>query len=84
VVRLSQEGIRRLPYAVDPASAREALSACGPPDERGWVTLRLPVESDEVAHTQLTALGPEAEVLEPAALRERFALDAVRIASLYR
>lgn len=84
VVRLSPEGVRRLPYAVDPLSAREALGGAGEPDAGGWVTVKLPVESEEVAHAQLTALGPEAEVLAPAALRERFAADAARIAALYR
>jgi predicted DNA-binding transcriptional regulator YafY len=47
------------------------------------VTVTLPVESEEVAHTQLTALGPEAEVLAPRSLRERFAADAARLAGLY-
>ncbi|MGW3492825.1 helix-turn-helix transcriptional regulator [Streptomyces sp. NPDC001020] len=84
VVRLTEDGVRRLPYAVDPASAREALSAAGAPDEHGWVTVTLPVESEEVAHTQLTALGPEVEVLSPEGLRARFASDAIRLAGLYR
>lgn len=83
VVRVSPGGVRRLPYAVDPHSAREALRAAGAPDGDGWVTLRLPVESEEVAHTQLAALGPEAEVLAPEELRERFARDAARLAALY-
>ncbi|OIJ97999.1 helix-turn-helix transcriptional regulator [Streptomyces colonosanans] len=84
VVRLTEDGVRRLPYAVDPASAREALRTAGAPDERGWVTVTLPVESEEVAHTQLTALGPEVEVLSPEGLRTRFADDAIRLAGLYR
>ena len=84
VVRLSPEGARRLPHAVDPLSAREALAGAGEPDGDGWVTLTLPVESEEVAHTQLTALGPEVEVLEPGTLRERFAAQAARSAELYR
>ncbi|MGW2421588.1 helix-turn-helix transcriptional regulator [Streptomyces sp. NPDC001709] len=83
VVRLSPEGVRRLRYAVDPLSARVALGAAGEPDGAGWVTVTLPVESEEVAHTQLTALGPEAEVLAPRSLRERFAGDAARLAALY-
>ncbi|GAA2780276.1 WYL domain-containing protein [Streptomyces rameus] len=84
VVRLSPEGVRRLPHAVDPLGARQALDGAGAPDAGGWVTVTLPVESEEVAHTQLTALGPEAEVLAPARLRERFAADAARAAGLYR
>ncbi|MGW2747623.1 helix-turn-helix transcriptional regulator [Streptomyces sp. NPDC001450] len=83
VVRLSPDGVRRLPYAVDPLSAREALTSVGEPDAEGWVTLTVPVESEEVAHTQLTALGTEAEVLAPESLRERCAADAARLAARY-
>ncbi|WP_189947732.1 helix-turn-helix transcriptional regulator [Streptomyces alanosinicus] len=83
VVRLSPEGVRRLRYAVEPVSARAALSGPGEPDGAGWVTVTLPVESEEVAHTQLTALGAEAEVLAPRSLRERFAADAARLAARY-
>lgn len=87
VVRLSEEGLRRLPHAVGPVPARAALEAVGAAagrDGNGWVTVTLPVESEEVAHTQLTALGPEVEVLAPEALRARFARDADRLAALYR
>ncbi|MFF4395898.1 helix-turn-helix transcriptional regulator [Streptomyces sp. NPDC001480] len=86
IVRLSAEGVRKLPYAVDPVSARDATEAAGEVgevDADGWVTLTLRVESEEVAHTQLTALGPEVEVLAPQSLRARFARDAIRLASLY-
>ncbi|GGZ70147.1 helix-turn-helix transcriptional regulator [Streptomyces echinoruber] len=83
VVRLSPRGLRRLRYAVEPVAAREALASAGAPDADGWVTVTLPVESEEVAHDQLTALGPEAEVLAPGRLRERFARDARRLAALY-
>ncbi|MGW7365821.1 helix-turn-helix transcriptional regulator [Streptomyces sp. NPDC054841] len=83
VVRLSPEGARRLPYITDRAATREALEAAGPPDEQGWVTITLPVESEEVAFGQLLGLGPELEVLEPAGLRGRFAEAAARMHALY-
>lgn len=83
VVRLTEAGARGLPYVTDRAAAREALEAAGPPDPAGRVTVTLPVESEEVAFGQLLALGPEAEVLEPASLRERFAEAAARMAELY-
>ncbi|GAA2918348.1 MULTISPECIES: helix-turn-helix transcriptional regulator [Streptomyces] len=83
VVRLSPDGVRALPYALDSLSAREALADADDPDTDGWVTVALPVESEEVAHTQLTALGAEVEVLAPEGLRERFAGDALRLAGLY-
>ncbi|MEU2842259.1 WYL domain-containing protein [Streptomyces sp. NPDC007076] len=83
-VRVSPEGVRRLPYAMDRSAVREALDAAGPPDAEGWLTVTLAVESDEVAYGQLLALGPESEVLAPAALRDRFAAAAVRLRELYR
>lgn len=82
-VRLSGAGVRRLPYAVDRAAADEALAAAGPPDADGWRTLTLPVESEDVAYGQLLSLGPELEVLAPAALRERVADAAERMRDLY-
>ena len=84
VVRLSTDGVRRLPYAVDRAAAREALEVAGAPDDDGWVTVALPVESEEVAHSQLAGLGPDVEVLAPESLRARFTNDALRLATLYR
>ncbi|MFE3947705.1 helix-turn-helix transcriptional regulator [Streptomyces sp. NPDC059118] len=83
-VRVSPEGVRRLPYTMDRSAVREALDAAGPPDAEGWLTVTLAVESDEVAYGQLLALGPESEVLEPAALRDRFAVAAERLRELYR
>lgn len=83
VVRLSPDGARRLRYAVDRLTAQEVLEAAGAPDADGWVKVTLPVESEEVAHTQLLTLGPEAEVLAPEGLRARFAEDARRLAGLY-
>ncbi|MFI9588472.1 helix-turn-helix transcriptional regulator [Streptomyces sp. NPDC052236] len=82
VVRLSGAGARQLPYATDRAAAREALNAAVASD--GQVTITLPVESLDVAYSQLLSLGPEAEVLEPAELRARFTDAAERTARLYQ
>ncbi|MFE5027167.1 helix-turn-helix transcriptional regulator [Streptomyces sp. NPDC056656] len=84
VLRLSPAGLRRLPYATEPASVRAARESAGEPDEEGWVTVTLPVESEDVAYGQLFGLGPEAEVVAPAALRDRFAEAARRMADRYR
>ncbi|MGW2176923.1 helix-turn-helix transcriptional regulator [Streptomyces sp. NPDC001732] len=83
-VRLSPEGVRRLPYTMDRSAVREALDAAGPADAEGWLTITLAVESLEVAYGQLLYLGPESEVLEPAALRDRFTAAAERLRDLYR
>ncbi|WFB09941.1 WYL domain-containing protein [Streptomyces sp. LX-29] len=84
VLRLTPEGARRLPYVTDRTAGREALAAAGEPDGQGRITVTLPVESLDVAYEQLLALGPEAEVLEPAELRRRFADAAARAHELYR
>ncbi|MEV5165721.1 YafY family protein [Streptomyces werraensis] len=84
VVRLSAEGVRRLPYAVDAGAVREVLEGVAEPRDGEWVTVTLPVESEEVARTQLASLGAEVEVLEPLSLREWFAAEAERLVRLYR
>ncbi|MFJ4712167.1 helix-turn-helix transcriptional regulator [Streptomyces sp. NPDC088785] len=82
VVRLTASGVRQLPYATGRASAREAL-ATAVEGADGRVTVTLPVESEAVAYTQLMTLGPEAEVVAPDALRERFAVAARRMGGWY-
>lgn len=83
VLRVSGAGARRLPHVTDRAAAEPALAAAGPPDAEGWVTLTLPVESPDVAYTQLLSLGPEVEVLGPPELRERFTRAAAGLRALY-
>lgn len=81
-VRLTPAGARRLPHVTDRTAAQEALAAAVPDDE-GLVTVTLAVESLDVAHSQLLTLGPEAEVLGPPELRDRFTSAARRMAALY-
>ncbi|MFI6512747.1 helix-turn-helix transcriptional regulator [Streptosporangium sp. NPDC050855] len=83
VVRLSPAGHRLLPIFADPAALGEALASAGEPDGQGWITIRLPVESLEVAFGQILRFGPEAEVLGPPALRARFTDAATRLRDLY-
>ena len=82
-VRLSPLGMRRLRYVVEPYAAERAAADAGEPDEDGWVTTTLPVESPVVAHTELVRLGPEVEVLEPAELRDRLRETAEAVVALY-
>ncbi|MER5769685.1 WYL domain-containing protein [Streptomyces sp. NPDC001985] len=83
LVRVTEEGARRLPYLTDRVATRRALAEAGAPDASGRLTVTLPVESHDVAFEQLLALGPELEVLAPPELRERFARAAERTALLY-
>lgn len=82
-VRVSEAGAMRLPHVTDRAAAQEALERAAPPGADGWRTVTLPVESLDVAYGQLLALGPELEVLEPAAFRARLAEAAERLRDLY-
>jgi predicted DNA-binding transcriptional regulator YafY len=75
--------VRLLPQVTDRAAAHEALAAADPPDGQGWVTVTLRVEGLDVAYGQLLALGPEADVVGPADLRERFTTAAERLAAIY-
>ncbi len=42
-----------------------------PPDEHGWVTLRLLFEMEAAACGYLLSFGPQVEIIEPLALREK-------------
>ncbi|RFU36931.1 YafY family transcriptional regulator [Actinomadura logoneensis] len=83
-VRLSPAGLRMLRFHVEAEAVERAQEAARAPDPDGWVTAVLPVESAEVAFTQLLGLGPDVEVLEPAELRARMAETTERAAALYR
>lgn len=83
-VRLSPGGLRSLRFHVEAEAVARAHEAAEKPDEDGWVTAVLPVESAEVAFTQLLGLGPDVEVLEPPELRARMAEATGRAANLYR
>ena len=83
VVRFSPEGMRRLPHLLTPAVIRAARDNAGPPDEDGWVRTVIPIESVRHAHAELLRFGGEAEVLEPAELRERMAASARAGRDLY-
>ncbi|MEV1322015.1 YafY family protein [Micromonospora arborensis] len=84
-VRLSPAGLRRLRHLVDaPNVYDEVVAAAGAPDGLGWVVVRLPVESVQVAYHQLLGLGPEVEVLDPPELRRLFTEAAERLGALYR
>ncbi|GIJ75721.1 Predicted DNA-binding transcriptional regulator YafY, contains an HTH and WYL domains [Micromonospora phaseoli] len=83
-LRLSPAGLRRLRHLAEiPFGYAEAVAAASEPDGQGWVTTRLPVESVEVAYTQLLGLGPEVEVLDPPELRALMAEATARTAALY-
>jgi predicted DNA-binding transcriptional regulator YafY len=80
-VRLSGVAVRRLADAVGLLAAREALATATAPDDDGWVTVEVDVESAEVAADQLFALGDGVEALAPPELRDRLRTAATALAS---
>ncbi|GAB1332631.1 helix-turn-helix transcriptional regulator [Streptomyces sennicomposti] len=82
-LRLTEDGLRRLPAVLDPAAAGALPVSAPPSDAAGRITLDVPVESEDVAFEQLTALGADAEVLAPASLRVRFRAYALSLAARY-
>ncbi|AQZ64103.1 Transcriptional regulator, DeoR family [[Actinomadura] parvosata subsp. kistnae] len=78
-LRLSERGRRMLRHVADPAALEDALASLRPDG-----TVRLAVESVEVAFSQVLRFGPEAEVLDPPELRAMAAEAAARMARLYQ
>ncbi len=81
VLRASATGLARL-GRLDPALA-DAVQHSAAPEPGGWTRVRIPIESVDHAAQMLLALGAEAEVLAPAALRRTLAETAAALASLY-
>ncbi|MBF8190840.1 WYL domain-containing protein [Nonomuraea sp. K274] len=77
-LRLSERGLRMLRHVADPAAVDDALASLRPDG-----TVRLAVESVQVAYSQVLRFGPEAEVLGPPELRALVAGAAARMSALY-
>lgn len=83
VVRLSPLARRKLFLLADiPLSESELETVLAEPS--GWVTVRLPTESEAHAVGEFLALGAGCEVLEPASLRDAIAAELEATGQLYR
>ena len=83
-IRLSPRGRRLAVLQGRPAGLRIRRGVPAGSGRDGWAEARIPVESAEATVLDLLALGPEVEVLHPAALRARMAQAAGQIADLHR
>jgi predicted DNA-binding transcriptional regulator YafY len=83
VVRLSPRGLERLADLMTPGVVTAARRSAEPPDARGWTRVTVPIESVDHAVSEFLRLGADAEVLSPAALRERVAATAEQLTLLY-
>ncbi|GAA0996018.1 YafY family protein [Acrocarpospora macrocephala] len=83
VVRLSPPGRERLTETMSAQVINAVNETASPPDELGWITATIPIESLIHAHGELLRLGAECEVLDPPALREKLAATAKALALRY-
>jgi predicted DNA-binding transcriptional regulator YafY len=83
VVRLSPFAYDLLAFYQGGHVARAARESASEPDEEGWVTATLPIESIRHATYEFLRLGTQVEVLEPVELRIRIAAEAAKVAALY-
>jgi predicted DNA-binding transcriptional regulator YafY len=83
-VRLSPAGRRLAALSGRPAGLRVRRNGRPPPAGRaGWVEAWMPVSSAATAVTEILALSSEAEVIEPAELRDLVRATALQIADLH-
>jgi predicted DNA-binding transcriptional regulator YafY len=83
VIRLSPRGRDRAADAY-PANVMEALRRTeSSPDEDGWVTATVPIESLAHAESEFLKLGRDVVVVAPAELRDRVAVTARALAAMY-
>ena len=83
-LRLSPEGLRRLAQ-LGPAAMDMAARTAGRPDAEGWVRVTIPIEIDSLPHAaqEVLKLGAEAQIVEPADLRDHMAALTGRLGTLY-
>lgn len=79
---VSSRALRLLPVHFG-AAGTQAVESAGPPDQDGWVRVRLPVEARAVAVGDVLRLGTEAEVLGPPDLRRAVAEAVSALAASY-
>ncbi len=84
VLRLSPDGVTRLPWLLEPAAADAARRTATSPDADGWVQVTIPIESVDQALPELLKLGADAEVLAPAELRSKITELLETLTSVYR
>jgi predicted DNA-binding transcriptional regulator YafY len=84
VLRLSPNGVARMPHLLEPAAAEAARRTATAPDPDGWVQVTVPIESVEQAAAELLRLGADAEILSPRALRDTITETVDALALRYR
>jgi predicted DNA-binding transcriptional regulator YafY len=82
VLRLAGERLPRL-HGVVGDRPFESLERLDQPDPDGWLRVRLKLDWPNEVVSQILAVGPDCELLEPAELREKLGALAHRVAAQY-
>jgi predicted DNA-binding transcriptional regulator YafY len=82
-IRLSPAGRQRMRETMSSAVIAATDETAAAPDDRGWVTAVVPIESVDHAHGEFLRLGAEVEILAPDALRDRMRGTARSLGLLY-
>jgi predicted DNA-binding transcriptional regulator YafY len=82
VLRLAGERLPRL-HGVIGDRPFESLERLEQPDPDGWLRVRLKLDWPNEVVSQILAVGPDCELLEPAELREKLGALAHRVAAQY-
>ncbi|MFC4587942.1 helix-turn-helix transcriptional regulator [Sphaerisporangium corydalis] len=83
VVRVSPPGVLRMRELMSAAVVDSMDQTATCPDEEGWVTAVVPIESLDHAQSEFMRLGSMVEVLKPCELRERLQATARDLAEMY-
>ena len=82
VLRIAGERLPRLRGVIGDRPF-ETLERLDVPDPDGWLHVRVQLDWPNEVVTQILAVGPHCELLEPAELRERIGAQARRVAAHY-
>ncbi|MEU7990686.1 YafY family protein [Streptosporangium canum] len=83
VIRLSPDGMERLPDMGRPALLRAAEATAEPPGPDGWTQVTVPIESHRHALSEFLRFGLDLEVVAPAELRDLMAETTGSLARRY-
>lgn len=63
---------------------RKRIAQAAPPDARGWITIPVTFDTLDWARANVLSLGAQAEIIEPAELREEVIALARQVAEMYQ
>jgi predicted DNA-binding transcriptional regulator YafY len=82
-IRISPAGRERAAALFNAETVRALRASASQPDQGGWVTAVVPIESTENAQSEFLRLGADVEIIQPPDLRARMSGVARGLAAMY-